>query len=616
MHDRNKKLFYEDLRKIYLILEQRQKDINSYFDILNNKKCNKQKRDFIDNFLNDIKLTINKENRLSVINRLVNLRDDSLIQALKKEDFSEDKILEIKENAYLWVSKFYIDSHSKIIHKINSLKLLTPFYRAVLEGVHEVGKSLSSWQSSWTAYIINGVNKELYRLFEGDEEKIFKMLNEKELFDKNEEGKQAQRSYSVLVKTKDGYKNTAYSEAFSKEVKNVIKSLEKFKLRISVLKDDIFHQECFYQDYLQAIINAFSETNTDKLITKWADVDRIWMGITSPLQIGHPLEYYEDHYRKAVALEWDIRISNPNYNQASNTKKTIQDMFDSLFTKISDKNKYKNIYKSTLSNLNKVQLYIGRPLFFYGAEFCGLFSAQVVPNDESVSSKYGKKIFAFADNILDSLKAKPTLKINEIVFGKQFLKFEKDLIFNKKEIWHKVYDVTTIGHEFGHILWMDKTSETLMNKTGNFKNIEEFKATTGGLMAFFLYEQKELSPYILRDLTKRAVGLIAWKETAEVEPYYCEGLIHLDILFQSGVLCFDGTLSIDLTDEKYINTKKIYQKMYEELARTYLQKQDATKYLNKFVKKEGKYFMPVKQKVKSFVEYYWDLHKEIGRVVA
>jgi len=106
---------------------------------------------------------------------------------------------------------------------------LTPFYRTVLEGVHEVGKSLSSWQSSWTAYIINGVNRELYRLFEGDEEKIFKMLNEKELFDKNEEGKQAERSYSVLVKTKDGYKNTAYSEAFSKEVKNKQSRLQSSK---------------------------------------------------------------------------------------------------------------------------------------------------------------------------------------------------------------------------------------------------------------------------------------------------------------------------------------------------------------------------------------------------
>jgi hypothetical protein len=36
------------------------------------------------------------------------------------------------------------------------------------------------------------------------------------------------------------------------------------------------------------------------------------MKIKTPIQIGHPLEYYEDHFRKAVALEWDIRLTNPN----------------------------------------------------------------------------------------------------------------------------------------------------------------------------------------------------------------------------------------------------------------------------------------------------------------
>ncbi len=615
MNNQFKKLFYEDLSKIYTLLEERQRDTNNFFNILNDSNKDKEKQKFIDNFLNQIGLKIDKENRLSVINRLVNLRDDSLVQALQKENFNESEIERIKEEAYLWVSDFYIKSHSKILYKIESLNLLTPFYRTVLRGVHETGLALSSWQSSWTAYIINGVNKDLYRLFNGDEEKIFEMLNTKELFDKDEFGNKADRSYSVLIKTKEGYENISYKEAFENEVSDVVEKLKKLKLKLSVLKDEIFYQEKFYLKYIQAIIDAFNEINTDKLIKRWADVDRAWMKITSPLQIGHPLEYYEDHYKKAVALEWDIRISNPNYNQESGTKKNIQDMFDSLFAEIKGKNSYEDIYKSTIKNLSKVQLYIGRPLFFYGAEFCGLFSAQVVPNDEQVSQEFGKKIFAFSDNILDSLKAKPTLKISEIVFGKKFLDFEKDLIFNKKEIWHKIYDITTIGHEFGHILWMDKTSETLMNKTGNFKNIEEFKATTGGLVAFFKNEQKELREYILRDLVKRAVGLIAWKETSEVEPYYCEGLCHLAILFESGVLNFTNTLKINLESEKYNLTKTIYQKVYKELAKTYLQKQDATKFLNKFAKKEEKFFVPANKEVKSFVEYYWNLYKEIGRVV-
>jgi hypothetical protein len=39
--------------------------------------------------------------------------------------------------------------------------------------------------------------------------------------------------------------------------------------------------------------------------------------------------------------------------------------------------------------------------------------------------------------------------------------------------------VSTTGHEFGHTLWLDSDTEMRMNGTGNFKNVEEWKATTG-----------------------------------------------------------------------------------------------------------------------------------------
>jgi len=51
-----------------------------------------------------------------------------------------------------------------------------------------------------------------------------------------------------------------------------------------------------------------------------------------------------------------------------------------------------------------------------------------------------------------------------------------------------------------------------MNKTGNFKNIEEFKATTGGLVSFFLNpENDNLKEDLVYSLIKRAVELIAWQ---------------------------------------------------------------------------------------------------------
>jgi len=611
MIDKKRELFVDDLKKIYLLLQERQKELSLYFEILKGKE--EQKREFIDSFLISIKLSTNDENRLAIINRLVSLRDDSLVQAMQKEGFSEDDIIKTKEEAYLWVSKYHTKLHEKILHKIETLKLLTPFYRTLLKGVHEVGIAMSGWQSSWTAHIINGINRELYRVFNGDEEKIFEMLNSKDLFDKNEDGTKADRSYSVLVKTKDGYKNTPYVQAFKKEVEEVLRVLKKFKLQLSVLDDEIYDQKEEYLAYLDALMKAFGEKEGGKLIKRWADVDRAWMKITTPLQIGHPLEYYEDHYKKAVALEWDMRIANPDYTQNSSAKDSIEKMFAGLYNEISLQTG--SVKDKVLKALSKVQLYIGRPMLYYGAEFCGLFSAQVVPNDETVSKEYGKKIFAFSDNVLDSIRAKPTLKIHKMVFGDDFIEHEKNLIFKKEQIWHKIYDITTIGHEFGHILWMDDDTETVMNKTGNFKNIEEFKATTGGLMAFFENEKEELKEYILRDVVKRAVTLIAWMETGEVEPYYCEGLIHLHILFKSKVLSFkDKKLSINL--DRYEEAKNEYKKTYVSLAKHYLSKSDATIFLENFAKKEDKYFVPANKEAYSFVSYYWKLYKEIGRVVA
>lgn len=53
-----------------------------------------------------------------------------------------------------------------------------------------------------------------------------------------------------------------------------------------------------------------------------------------------------------------------------------------------------------------------------------------------------------------------------------------------------------------------------------------------------MQEDESLSKHVFADTVKRAVGLIGWMKTGEVEPYYCEGLIHLSGLFESGVLSF------------------------------------------------------------------------------
>ena len=612
-----KEQFLNDLQKIYDFLNDQKTKTNELIKFLENKEFDKLT--LIDDFAKKLSLEMKDDLRFALVTRLVNLRDDSLVQVLKKLEKTEKEIIELQEKAYQFVKEYWHEKHTKLIDFITQNNLLTPFYREIFIGVYNVGLQMSSWQTSWTAHIINGINKELVAKFDGNEEKIMKYLEDEKLFDLGHGGITADRCYSALVKEKDKYTSKAYIKAFKKETTEVVDALEEFADKLIELEDEIFSQKWDYVLYIQALIKAFSEDRTNELVSKWADVDRAWMKIKTPIQIGHPLEYYEDHFRKAVALEWDIRLTNPKFAQNDHRVNKIKSSFSKIFDSFEPNESYKKIYDFSFKSLDKVQLYVGRPALFFGAELNGLFSAQVVPNDEVVSLEEGKKIFAFSDEILQTSRAKPFLKLSREIFGQELLTRDRMFLFNETASWHQVYDISTVGHEYGHILWCDEQTESVMNKSGNFKNIEEFKATTGGLISYFLDEATDelhLKEQVLIDLVKRSVGLIGWMEVDEVQPYYCEGLIHLSGLFTTGVLSWDEEnkkLNIDISDEKYESLKAWYIENYTALAKHYLDKIDATKFLNNYATKTEKYFMPNDEIINSFVKYYFKRYQEIGQ---
>lgn len=609
--------FLEDIQKIYDFIGSQKDEINTLYEYLENDEDEKLK--IIEKFAKSLNLTLNDDLKLALVTRLVNLRDDSLVQVFKKANYDNNQIIELQEQAYQFVKEFWLDIEHQRVEFISQNNLLTPFYQEVFKGVYEVGVAMSQWQSSWTRSIINGVNKDLLKQFDNDDEKVMNFLEKNNLFDKGHDGLIADRSYSMLTKEDGNYKSTAYITAFKKEVTTVIDALEEFVDTIIELEDEVYNQKWEYIQYLQTIITALSEKRVAMLVSKWADVDTAWMKITTPIQIGHPLEYYEDHFRKAVALEWDIRLINPSIQNNNQRVEKIKTMFGKLFETIQENANEKNIYDFSLKSLDKVQLYLGRPALFFGAEFNGLFSAQVVPNDEVVSSKEGKKIFAFSDEILQGQRAKPFLRLSREIFGQEFLTKERKFLFQEDKKWHQVYDITTLGHEFGHILWCDDATESVMNKSGNFKNIEEFKATTGGLVSFFMdtiSNEKVLEEFVISDTIKRAIGLIGWMEVDEVQPYYCEGLIHLSGLFETKILVWDvknSQLTINLDDTIVKNLKQWYIKTYKKLALHYLNKKDATLFLKAYAIKKEKYFTSIDTTIDNFIQYYFNRYKEIGQ---
>jgi hypothetical protein len=199
-------------------------------------------------------------------------------------------------------------------------------------------------------------------------------------------------------------------------------------------------------------------------------------------------------------------------------------------------------------------------------------------------------------------------------FGEAFIRKRRALLEDEAR-WNRLYEIATIGHEFGHILWIDSETEVAMNRSGQFKNIEEFKATTGGLMAFFDAPESGLKGEVLEDLASRAVGLMAWREVGEVLPYYCEGLIHLELLYGAGGLCFEGHAA-HIDPEAYDAVEAAYRQAYTELARHYVERRDAAEYLQRYAEKAGSHFLPRTPEVRRCVEAYYARYREIGQRVA
>ena len=578
------------LQKAYEIVRNRDEKINSYF-----KKCPDDLRGLFEEILKTLNLEINEDNLMALKKRFFHLREDAVMNLLKRGNFSEEDIKEIQLDLYELTKNFWLKEHEKLINEL--APLVGSFYAEILRGVHKIGIAFSKWQPLWTKHIIHTINEELSLEFSGDEAKVMAFLIEKELIDFYE-GEVSDRCYSALIKLENGkYINKCYYDVFRDEVEEAVRAIDELIVNLEKLDDEY---KLSWILYFHSLKMALLERDTKKVVEKWAEVDRVWMDIKSPVQVGHPLEYYEDKFKKAVALELDVRIKNPAL------KSEVKENIISMYKKYC-KNEY--LLNFALKSIDNTQIYISSPATFYGAEFNGLFSAQVVPNDEKVSFEKGKKIFAFVDKVYEDTKARPKMELGFEILGEEFMnRFYKEL--EDKEKFIKIYDITTIGHEFGHILWVDRESESKMNASGMFKNVEEFKATTGGLMAFFENEDEILKEAVLEDIIKRAVGLISWMEVDEVLPYYIEGLIHLTGLFENEVIKFNGK-NLEYNYSNYDNLKNWYKKAYLDLAKVYEDKNDAKIFLDKFIYKDKNYF-PLNKSADEFVKYYYQRYKEIG----
>lgn len=73
--------FLEDLKDVYEFLNAQKANVNKFITYLENNEF--EKLTIIDEFANTLNLELKDDLRVALITRLVNLRDDSLVQVLK-----------------------------------------------------------------------------------------------------------------------------------------------------------------------------------------------------------------------------------------------------------------------------------------------------------------------------------------------------------------------------------------------------------------------------------------------------------------------------------------------------------------------------------------------------
>ncbi|EAJ1269293.1 invasion protein CiaB [Campylobacter lari] len=596
-----------DFKQIAKIVKNRKQNINSLYNILQTN----QNHPLIDRALELANLENEKSNVLAMLRRLVDLKEENLVQELEKKGLNEEEISQIKYKVFSLVRAFYEVEHQDLIDEIKSKNLLDEFYLALVQGVHNIGVVMNSFELVWSKQILDTNNKILKEQFPNLSDAL-EFLKQNELYQLNQDGEICERSYGALVKIGTLWRFLPYAKAFENEVLKLEYEFDKLleKLRNCTLDDE----KNAYIDYIEKLKFAFCEKDNNEVVKKWQEAELAWMEVKCPLQIGHPLEYYEDSYTHAVALEWDIRLEDVSDFNGGEFKDKIKESFAMVYANLDEEDEA--LFDEVNFNLDKTQLYICMPMIFYGAELKGLFSAQVVPNDEYVSNIAGKKIFAFLNYVYENAKTKPFMKLSSMVFEKEFLDYGREILFYNEKLWKRIYEVSTIGHEFGHIFFVANDSEKKMNESGVFKNIEEFKATAGGLVNFFLHEEDDLKLPVFYELIKRAIGLIAWQRVEEVKPYYTEGLIHLSLLFKSGVLSFaNEKLNIKFDEEAYEAFKAVFMQNYYKLVRHYMLKEDAKNYLDEFCVLEDEVFLPLDEECKEFVKYYYELHKFYGNEI-
>jgi len=587
----NKQQFLENISKIHDIFNAHEAHYNGLLNWINNEWS---ERNILDDFLETIWIEKNSETHYAAAARIGDKKFEPLDIYLEKSWVNQERRDEVFESSYNYVRDYYEKLQWEMIAEIRKKNLLPEFYLKIFEHTHSLGKLYSTLFLKWNRKLLFETNRELEQKYNNNQDEINKYISENNLIEYGHRWESADRTYSILTLEWNNHVPKSYSEIFPTEVGAIITAYETFISDLEASEDEVFDKKVAYIEYFKAIQDAWRQQDVNQLVAAWSEVDVKWMSIDTPVQPGHPIEYYEDKYRRAVSIEFDLRLVDPSLF-TSEVASDIENMYEGMYDEIGREN-FPESYEFSKNNQKQVQLYIGAPVLAYGSFLCGAYSAQVVPNDDEVSKVHGKKIFAFPKYVLEAQRAAPKMKLDSSMISETILEKYRTFLDGTDENYYKIYDIETIGHEFGHTLWLTPGSEVLV--------------------AHFLKGPSDLDEEIVITHLMRSIKIMRYREVEDILPYYCECLIHLHILFESWIVWYENwKIELYYNDQNLAALREMYIWVYTQEIFTYLNQMDAGNFLFEFVVREDWVFLPKDSEVRAFVEEYYKQYKAIGNEV-
>lgn len=275
---------------------------------------------------------------------------------MQAKNMSIQEQQKVFESSFNFVAEFCENLQQEMIETIKKQELLPIFYQSIFEHTHKIGKIYSEIFLLWNRKLMFEINPELEKEHKNNTDAVLAYLEKHKLFDTSYGKQKAERCYSILENSKRGYVSKSYRSLFPELVEKLIAAYGECIETLASLDDDTFHKEQAYIDYYQALRDAWAETDPNICVEKWDHVDRTWMKIDTPIQPGHPMEYYEDAYRHAVSIESDLRVVDPSLFE-SEAKISVSNMYEAMFDEIGREN-FPESYQFSKKNLENVGLYI------------------------------------------------------------------------------------------------------------------------------------------------------------------------------------------------------------------------------------------------------------------